>query len=793
MKGTNTAKILAMGIAIVTVLGVLPLVMAADEWVNSTVSVSITDNNYVKAPNDWTFIPGDPIEITIRGTQPIPPAPPDMEDIFDIIIYDDVWPPPAFANKVGHFNDVVLDPNGEAVRTYEGDMTKSLADGCYRVYVGPEDWYETNGFDGPDSEWTSIQFCILLYVVEAATDRRGYVPGDDVTVFYSVVSIKDGSLITEDAYANSNFNGEWAVESQDGKTSFGPTTFDDPSGTFEFQVFPQGSAHPDFYRIDIYFNGTYGSVREGQRTLRGNWFMFTDFYVDTLDLAVSTDRADYQLGSTVIVTVDSMVDQPNSAEPDVKVEIEILEGTGVTADKITGYGGTFHSDASGDVVYAFTAVDNPFEEDQIYTVRVNVSKHLKAAERETTFNIVAGGRVISANMVFDKDVYTSGDTVRIDVQTAVPEGASAVTSYSYRVSVGTQTMWAEVKSSNLFDYNIPDNFEGPLIFRVDVYNADGDSGMDTETKMVRHVVLLINAEPQQYNPGQTITANYQLISNRLDAEEERTFFYVATDANNRIVLEGQVQTSAKTGSFQYTVPDVASSYYIFEIQANVVLKVGDYDYRVWTSARDACTLISGYDLEISVDNPAYSPGDRVTIHYEITTKGDQGLPDKFVFSYGMSNGEWFTWQSSSPSGDIYYTIPSGVNEGDVEFSVYALDGDGGFVGRADEMLRIQESPNPFEFVRLGDIPLISIILLILVILLIIIMLFRRPGAAPAPEAEPELGPPEEEALPEEVAEGEEVSPLSINCKSCGAAIEITTSKRPIEVMCPSCGETEMVE
>lgn len=36
-------------------------------------------------------------------------------------------------------------------------------------------------------------------------------------------------------------------------------------------------------------------------------------------------------------------------------------------------------------------------------------------------------------------------------------------------------------------------------------------------------------------------------------------------------------------------------------------------------------------------------------------------------------------------------------------------------------------------------------------------------------------------------------PLMINCKSCGAEIEITTSKRPIEVMCPSCGETEMVE
>ncbi|MFQ5884308.1 MAG: hypothetical protein ACE5IO_04330, partial [Thermoplasmata archaeon] len=389
MKGTNTAKILAMGIAFVIALGVLPLVMADDNWENATVSVSITVNNYAKAPNDWTFVPGDPIEITIRGTQPTPPD--NLEDIFDILIYEETWPavppPPSFADKVGHFNNVALDANGEAVRTYEGSMTRALADGCYRVYVGPEDWYETNGFDGPDNDWTSTPFCIQLYTIEASTDRRGYVPGDSVTVFYSVVSIKDGSLITEEAYESSSFNGEWVVESQDGDTSFGPTMFDESSGTFDFQIFPQGSAWPSDYRIDIYFNGTFGSVREEQETLWGNSGR-NDFFVDTLDLTVDAGGPDYQIGSVVMVTVFSMVDRSNSPEPDAVVDIDVLEGTGVTASKISGYGGTFHSDASGNVVYAFTLASGDFQEDEIYTVRVNVSKNLKAAERETTFNVL---------------------------------------------------------------------------------------------------------------------------------------------------------------------------------------------------------------------------------------------------------------------------------------------------------------------------------------------------------------------------------------------------------------------
>jgi predicted RNA-binding Zn-ribbon protein involved in translation (DUF1610 family) len=35
--------------------------------------------------------------------------------------------------------------------------------------------------------------------------------------------------------------------------------------------------------------------------------------------------------------------------------------------------------------------------------------------------------------------------------------------------------------------------------------------------------------------------------------------------------------------------------------------------------------------------------------------------------------------------------------------------------------------------------------------------------------------------------------MSVTCRHCGKAIEITTSKRPIEVMCPSCGETQVVQ
>src|SRR5438093_1185161 len=36
------------------------------------------------------------------------------------------------------------------------------------------------------------------------------------------------------------------------------------------------------------------------------------------------------------------------------------------------------------------------------------------------------------------------------------------------------------------------------------------------------------------------------------------------------------------------------------------------------------------------------------------------------------------------------------------------------------------------------------------------------------------------------------SPMSITCRRCGKPIDLSTSRRPIEVMCPSCGETQVV-
>ncbi|MCK4443120.1 MAG: hypothetical protein KAW09_01150, partial [Thermoplasmata archaeon] len=503
----QTAKLLAMGIGFVIALGVLPLVMADDNFDNSTVQVTLTENGYPAiAPSDYHFIPGDTLEVNMQVSGMADTE----EDIFDIVIC-----------KVGETDhdkckwfadNVTPDDNGEYHTTVSGDDTLFWSDDAYRVHIGDENYYDSRSIEiSQGINW--FNFNIQLYTIIAETDRTGYVPGDTVTVFYSIVSIKDGSLITEDAYEDSDFNGQWGVDSADGETKEGPNNFNDASGSFEFDINTDSDPAGDF-DIGIWFNGTYGGDREGVEFLSAPW---PDFRVDVLDLALSTDRTTYQLESVVKVSVNTIV-QWAGPEPDVKVKIAILEGTGVDADEVDNYGGDeFYSDAQGNVFYAFSLDPDDFTEDETYTVRVNITKLGKKAGDEVTFDVKAGGRAISANMMFTKPVYTSGDTIDVEVETAVPAGADTDFTFIYKVKDGTGgTKAQEASSSSFFSYDVPDNFEGSLFFEVEVYNADGDFGSDSEWIEVHYAVILLNAEPQQYESGDTIEAEYTLESILMD-------------------------------------------------------------------------------------------------------------------------------------------------------------------------------------------------------------------------------------------------------------------------------------
>src|SRR5256886_17550213 len=45
--------------------------------------------------------------------------------------------------------------------------------------------------------------------------------------------------------------------------------------------------------------------------------------------------------------------------------------------------------------------------------------------------------------------------------------------------------------------------------------------------------------------------------------------------------------------------------------------------------------------------------------------------------------------------------------------------------------------------------------------------------------------------PEGATHAPAATPMSVNCRRCGKPIDLTTHRRPVQVMCPSCGATQV--
>jgi len=770
-------KIGILGLVLVLTIGAFAgISRAADN--NQFVSVTFDPNNYpTGVPPNW-YTPGDSITIRLQGDG----NPDGVDDVYDVIIFES----PAtcatpFVDKLEYWDDVALDDNGEATVVYDGDDTKSLDDDFYDVEILDKDYIENSGAVGFCYTTGDPDFYIQLYAIDLYPDRNGYVPGDEVDVFYSVYNIKDGS--PADTIA-SDMEGEWDFVSSDAKSD-DSGDFTDASGVIDLAIDNQGDV-AGFYILNVWVNGTSDG---GDREL---FWEPTSMVVNVGPLTVSVQCIDLT-GGTVIEGDTLQVRATTGAggfgpEPGIDVEIEILEGTGTSASKISGYGGNFVSDSNGEVNYIFQ-LGSEFVEGDSYTCKA-IADHPQSPQKdedEVTFDVEAPTGVISVAAVFDKGQYMSGDSVEITVKTSSPFGHSDPNTYSLTVFPGfcgaANILHLEIQTTNVFTWTIPNNFEGVLCFRIEAYNVEGDYGRTETSYNIDYGIVVVSASPEEYSGGNTITVTYSLLSNVMTSP---SYYYRVRDAGGNTVDAN----STSGGSFTFTVPVVPSNSYTFRVYAS------DNGRTIWS--QDDARLIRGFFLSITFDREIYSLGDTMKITYEITPRGDSSLPLAFTFSYGLLGGPMEDYQTTSASGELTYKIPSqNMNEGTLLFTI----SEGSTSTTTIEAITVRGG-NPLMWAKLAEIPAFSIILLILIIILFI-LLYRmmRGGAAPAPRAPEEAAispagemppPPPPAGTAPAVAAAAAPSAFSIPCNSCGSPIELTTSKRPIEVMCPSCGDTQMV-
>ena len=379
--------------------------------------------------------------------------------------------------------------------------------------------------------------------------------------------------------------------------------------------------------------------------------------------------------------------------------------------------------------------------------------------------------VLSVTLVLDRTSYVSGDNATATAIVYRTPGPANYT-YDWTVRDGVFGPVLATLSNGLssYSYAIPTSYQGTLWFWVTVNDDTGLSQTTTAHADVAAGYVALTLDRSEYNPGERVTAYFGLRSNVIT---NPAWTYTVYDFEGTAVATGATNNTW----FTFTTPNPASRLYLFTVTVS-----GN-----GRSATGSLTIpqAGGYVMSIALDRSSYSPGETIRVHVSVAARGTSSLPSQFRFVaslfFGGSSASAITTYREA---DLFLTVPGSLGSGDLLLIVNEFNtGAGGFT-----MVHVGPSGS-FWSTDVGGVPAYAVALSLLVILLLVAVLamWRRAGGGMLGGPRGPPAPPPEG--PVRAAPG---SPMTAMCRRCGKPIDITTSKRPIEVMCPSCGETQVV-
>src|SRR5437773_1310485 len=244
-----------------------------------------------------------------------------------------------------------------------------------------------------------------------------------------------------------------------------------------------------------------------------------------------------------------------------------------------------------------------------------------------------------------------------------------------------------------------------------------------------------------------------------------TYNWTVRDTFGRIVNT----TIYGVSKFTYAIPLNYTGRLTFSVRVD--------DGQGLTSTVQSTVTVFVAVMSLRLDRGDFTPGDAITASYSVTSHvclwptHDYQVAERSL--------------TTVPEVDLTLPIPQGVGTG--ELVVIATESSTGTA--IGHTLHIGTT-NALWSTDIGGVPLFAVLLGLLFILLFVAVLglWRRVGGGHlmGPRAAPPPPPPGD------TTQAPTTMPMSVICSHCGKSIDLTTSKRPIEVMCPSCGETQTV-
>ena len=716
-----------------------------------TKDIQVINTGIEFEPDRWVYAPGENVTMTITL---------DYDDKVNITI----WP-------------VNVSWNNRQLTDYVVEITWTIPDD---IETGTQTIYVNESSDNSPINWWTITISYFTFEMNADRELAAgwwgtYLPGETVNVEFKAYGVPNQERIYADSielnvtYTDAvTWDAEWEI-----------LEYDMTNATwFDFEIPNLALISMGWWGADIV---VHAKVFVGDYNLTDTIWIDLDTLTTTITQINPTTVAP---GGSTLVSV--LAEADDSPIPDADVTIMLEDGVGnIVGTPIDNLTTNLMGRASTQVV-----VPDTVEPGSWLNLVAEISK-LDQKDKDSGTILVMS--LWTIDVTTDKTEYLGGETIDVEIE-ILQNGVSQEPDYvEYWIQstsgVYLSHIWVAEETS--LEVIAPEDVDATAIVAVVAYLNDGETILYQNSNQftITTLILTVSASKLQYNPGDTI--KFEVYAD--GALAEYAFSYSIWDDDGVAIAEGESLTLNEDGrdTFELEVPEdePSTSYDVLVIADNgmgIVKTVeltldmlfDDYMIHVWIKTAPAY-----YQMN------AYAPGQTITVAFEIVPQRDS-VPDmpyvtaKVTFN-GWVQGEQKTF--TGMSGELKITIPENTATNMYPVTVQ-------IAGLGTETQTIWVSANASGWDKtvggLNAASWVMIALMIVVIIMLLLIMMRSWGgsAAAMAGAEPKPAEPRKEEAPKEYQ-----PKASVSCPNCGAAIEVGTSKRPIEVMCPKCGTSQIVQ
>lgn len=641
---------------------------------------------------------------------------------------------------------------------------------------------------------------IQMYMILLTPERGSFVHGESATVFYTVKSVRDGTLAPP-------AQGYWRLADSTGATR-DSGSFTNPSGALTGRLPASTGGGTAYYYLSVWYNDT-----AAQRST----FEDTSIRAGALRLSIGTDSTVYQPGGLVIVTFSTYAGSGTGFIPGADLQNIRVSSKRPGADwsPRSEYGFSGISTGATGTAQVVMGLSTALDDLTDFRVEATAAKAGNSDTSSASFT-VRKSSAISVVLSTDRSAYVSGETVHITVATYAPNTTGELT-YIFTVAGGGYysplVLRMESTTSPSLDYSIPKDYQGDLTLTVSVYGPNGGVGQAYLRVPVSYGSIVVNADSRTYGANQTVKFAY---SYRSVQYADAALYFRIKDSGGSIVSEGALPAGG-SGRFSFRVPPAASSRYDVSVFASK-------DGRLVTGETLTLNRMESYTVTISMDKDTYAPGDGVRIHYKVTrSPGAPALVGPIEVAYGVADSNRFgRMMTNRLEGDLTYTLPRNLPEGTalIQVTVQDITGNTG-QGTAYGSVLVTRAPLGLKFTTTDWLILMVAVVAVAVGVIGIAaarrasrgrqspqrtepaqpMVYQAPPAPkplvqmpppPAPQA-----PPAQQYTPQYGAPPPPPVPRAVTgrvvvCPACSGQIDIESAPPGTTVRCPVCGSGMVV-